>query len=111
MLENYLYWQKKDEIGLVVKSFLDGVIDGEEFSDSIFGLRYGRMKLFDQDKLELASEKLKNFQLDPRAHQISSFLSFCFIECDYFDDDYTNPDFYNLIEKAFRRYQEILDEE
>ena len=60
---------------------------------------------------ELGSEKLKDFQLDPRSYGFGSLISFLRAECDNFSEDYQNEEFYDSIKDCFLKLQKALNEE
>ena len=60
---------------------------------------------------ELGSEKLKDFQLDPRSYGFGSLISFLRGECNNFSEDYQNEEFYDSIKDCFLKLQKALNEE
>ena len=89
-----------------MEKFLNGTIDGEEFSDSFLELRRKLIYTCDEFISELVSEKLKNFQPDVKSAGFGSLISFL-----RFEEDYDNKEFYDSIKNCFLKLQKILDEE
>ena len=111
--ESYIYWQYRHKIGSSMKDFLTKKIDGEELSNIVFGVcRNSRIK-FEKFKLQLisGSEKIKNFQPDPRSRELSRFFTGLYCDCDDFLEDYENEEFYNYIKNHFLYLEEVLNKE
>ena len=94
-----------------MEDFLNRKIDGEEFCDGVSGLRRKLIDSCKKFKLELGSEKLKDFQPDVRSKKFSGFLTSLYFECEYFDEDYKNDEFYTPIKNGFLKFQKALNEE
>lgn len=94
-----------------MKNFINGTIDGEDFSDSFSGLRRKLIDSFNKFESELGSEKLKDFQPDLRSKGFGRFISFLPAEFDNFDEDYDNDEFHDSIKEAFFKLYKSLDEE
>ena len=111
-VEYHILWQDRHEIKLLMQDFLNKKIDGEKMCDRIYGLR--RNLINEQNKfiLELisSSENIKTFQPDERSKKLEGFLTAFYCECDWFEEDYENDQFYNSIENGFLNFQETLNE-
>jgi hypothetical protein len=92
-----------------MEKFVNGIIDGQEFSDSFLELRL--IYTCDEFIEELDSEKLKNFQPDLRSTGFGGLISFLRAECDNFSEDYQNEEFYDSIKDCFLKLQKVLNEE
>ncbi len=110
-IESYLYWKSRTLFVLLMEKFVNRIISGEEFSDSFLELRQRLIYECDGFIKELGSEKLKDFQLDPRSNGFGSFISFLRAECDNFSEDYQNEEFYDSIKDCFLKLQKALNEE
>jgi len=66
-----------------MENFINGIIDGEEFSDD-FSLLW-KKNIDAHNGLKIDFEKLKDFQPDVRSKGFGSFRSFLRAECDNFD--------------------------
>lgn len=110
-IQLYLYWKSRTLFLLLMEKFVNRIISGEEFSDSFLGLRQRLIYECDGFLKELGSEKLKDFQLDPRSDGFGSLISFLRAECDNFSEDYQNEEFYDSIKDCFLKLQKALNEE
>ena len=110
-IQSYIDWESRHQFAFLMKKFVTGIIDGEEFSDSFHALSQKLIDKFDAFILELNSEKLKDFNPDVRSTEFGSFISFLRAECDNFSEDYQNEEFYNSIKDCFLELQKVLNEE
>nr|YP_010472256.1 hypothetical protein NDC64_pgp087 [Navicula tsukamotoi]UVG41721.1 hypothetical protein [Navicula tsukamotoi]UVG41865.1 hypothetical protein [Navicula tsukamotoi] len=110
-IQSYLYWKSRTLFALLMEKFVNRIISGEEFSDSFLELRQRLIYECDSFRKELASEKLKDFQLDSRSYGFGSLISFLRAECDNFSEDYQNEEFYDSIKDCFLKLQKALNEE
>ena len=110
-IQSYIYWKSRTLFVLLMEKFVTRIISGEEFSDSFLELRQRLIYECDSFIKELDSEKLKDFQLDPRSNGFGSLISFLRAECDNFSEDYQNEEFYDSIKDCFLKLQKALNEE
>ena len=110
-IQSYIYWESRRQFAFLMKKFVTGIIDGQEFSDSFHVLRQKLIDKCDEFIVELDSEKLKDFNPDVRSTGFGSFISFLRAECDNFSEDYQNEEFYNSIKDCFLKLRKVLDEE
>lgn len=110
-IQSYLYWNSRTLFVLLMEKFVNRIISGKEFSDSFLELRQRLIYECDGFLKELGSEKLKDFQLDPRSYGFGSLISFLRAECDNFSEDYENEEFYDSIKDCFLKLQKALNEE
>lgn len=110
-IASYLYWKSRTLFVLLMEKFVNKIISGEEFSNSFLELRQRLIYECDGFLKELGSEKLKDFQLDPRSYGFGSLISFLRAECDNFSEDYQNEEFYDSIKDCFLKLQKALNEE
>lgn len=111
VIQSYIYWKSKTLFVLLMEKFVNRIISGEEFRDSFIQLRQRLIYECDGFIKELGSEKLKDFQLDPRSNGFGSLISFLRAECDNFIEDYQNEEFYDSIKNGFLKFQKVLNEE
>ena len=111
VIASYLYWKSRTLFVLLMEKFVNKIISGEEFSNSFLELRQRLIYECDGFLKELGSEKLKDFQLDPRSYGFGSLISFLRAECDNFSEDYRNEEFYDSIKDCFLKLQKALNEE
>ena len=108
-LEDHAYWKHRRQIALLMQNFINGIIDGEEFSEDFFLV--DRKTLAAHNALKIDFERLKNFQPDERSKGFGNLISFLRAECDNFEEDYDNKEFYDSIKDCFLKLQKALDEE
>jgi len=77
----------------------------------VYGLRRKLINACEKFKLELGSEKVKDFQPDVRSKKLSGFLTGLYCECEHFAEDYENDEFYTSIKNGFLKFQKALNEE
>ena len=110
-IQSYIYWKSRTLFVLLMKKFVNRIISGEEFSDSFLQLRQRLIYECDGFLKELSSEKVEDFQLDPRSNGFGSLISFLRAECDNFSEDYQKEEFYDSIKDCFLKLQKALNEE
>ena len=108
-LEEHVFWKSRRQFALLMEKLINGIIDGEEFSDD-FVVLY-RKTLDACYAFETDFEKLEDFQPDGRSKGFGSFISFLRAECDNFEEDYDNDVFHDSIKEAFFQLHKSLDEE
>lgn len=77
-IASYLYWKSRTNRVLLMEKFVNKIkiISGEEFSNSFLQLRQRLIYECDGFLKELGSEKLKDFQLDPKSYGFGSLIVF-----------------------------------
>ena len=80
-IQSYIYWKSRTLFVLLMEKFINRIISGEEFSDSFLQLRQRLIYECDGFLRELSSEKVEDFQLDPRSNEFGSLISFLRAEC------------------------------
>ena len=110
-IQSYLYWKSRTLFVRLMEKFVNRIISGKEFSDSFLQLRQKLIYECDGFLKELGSEKLKDFQRDPRSYGFGILISFLRAECDNFSEDYQNEEFYDSIKDCFLKLQKALNEE
>ena len=86
-VQDHIFWKDWHRLALLMENFINGMIDGEEFSDNVFGLH--RKNINAHDALKVDFEKLEDFQPDLRSKGFSRFISFSRSECEDFVTDST----------------------
>lgn len=108
-VSQHIFWQYRYQVASFMKDFLNRKIDGEELCDLVFGLRRKLIDACDKFILELGSGKVKDFQPDKRAKKLGGFFTGLYCECEDFDEDYENEEFYTSIQNGFLNFQKTLD--
>ena len=101
-VQQHILWQDRYRISLSMEDFLNRKIDGEELCDRVYGLRRNLINKCEKFNLELTSgsEKIKAFQPDERSKKLNGFLTGFYCECEHFEEDYENNEFYNSIKNG-----------
>ena len=110
-IQSYIYWKNRRQFALLMEKFINGIIDGQEFSYSFLELRRKLIDTCDEWIVELGSGKAKDFQPDGRSTGFGSLISFLRAECENFSEDYQNQEFYDSIKDCFLKLQKVLNEE
>jgi len=108
-LEDHAFWKSRRQFALLMENFINGIIDGEKFSDN-FSVLY-RKTLDAYNTLKIDFERLKDFQPDVRSKGFGGLISFLRAECDNFEEDYDNDEFFDSIKEICFKLQEVLDKE
>ncbi len=113
VVEDHFFWQKRHQVALLMKNFLNKEIDGKLFCDEIYLLRRKLINTCEKFKLELISnsETVEYFQPDKKSKKISGLLTGLYYECKHFADDSENDEFYISIKNGFLNLQKDLNEE
>jgi hypothetical protein len=99
------------ELKSFFENYFEKIIDGETFTDAIFGMRLRLQKKVDQFILDLSLGKITQFYPVSDSEKLSRFFScLFFITDDWEEDEYELPEFYNFVHKEFVAFQQILEE-
>jgi hypothetical protein len=110
-IQEHIYWKNRRQFALLMESFFNKRIDGEELSEDFSALSGQLDNRYNEFISELGSEKLKDFHPDLRSTDFGNFISFLRAECDNFSEDYDNKEFYDSIKDCFLRFQKILNKQ
>ena len=86
-------------------------MDGEEFHDSVFGLRRNHIAKCKKFLSKLVSEELKDFFPNEESYKLKGFLFSLYFECEHFEMNFDEEKFYTSIRNGFLKFQKILNEE
>ena len=84
-----------------VKINLSNKIDGEELYSSVIELRHRYIDKCEEFQSKLISEEIKDFYPNKNAFKLRGFLSNLYFDCEHFEDEFDDPEFYTLIENTF----------
>lgn len=87
-VEDHLFWEDRFEVASLIQAFLNKEMDGQEFHDSVFGLRRKQLAKYDTFKSKLVSGELKDFSPNKDAFGLGGFLSFLDFECEHFETNF-----------------------
>ena len=86
-VQEHVFWKNRRQFGLLMENFINGIIDGEEFSDKFCGIYRKTLDAFDAFETDL--EKLEDFQPDLRSSGFGSIISALRRDCEAFEPDST----------------------
>lgn len=111
LIHIHLLWEMRFELRSFFENYLEKIIDGETFTDAIFGMRLRLQKKVDQFILDLSLGKITQFYPVSDSRKLSRFFSCLFFLTDEWEEDeYELPEFYNFVQKEFVTFQQILEE-
>lgn len=110
-VENHLFWEDRFEVASLIQAFLNKEMDGQEFHDSVFGLRRKHLAKCDTFLSKLVSEEIKDFSPSKDAYRLQGFLSSLYFECEHFETNFDEDELYTSIGNGFLKFQKILNEE
>lgn len=111
LIHLHLLWEMRFELKSFFEDYLGKIIDGETFTDAIFGMRLRLQKKVDQFILDLSLGKITQFYPVSDSKKLARFFScLFFITDDWEEDEYELPEFYNFVQKEFVEFQQILEE-
>ena len=110
-ISQHIVWENRFEIASVMEDFLSKKIDAHEFHDSVFGLRRKHLEKWTRFLSKLVSEEIKAFCPKKDAHKLKGFLSSLYFECEHFETNFDEAEFYTSIENGFLNFQKALNEE
>ena len=110
-VSQHIFWEDRFEVASVIQAFLNKEMDGQEFHDSVFGLRRNHIDKCDKFLSKLVSEEIKEFFPNKESYKFKGFLSFLYFECEHFEMNWDEERFYNSIRNGFLKFQKILNEE
>jgi len=110
-IDQHIFWEDRFEVASLIQTFLNKEIDGEEFHDSVFGLRRNYITKCEKFLLKLVSEDIKEFFLNKKSYKLKGILSSLYFECEHFEMNFDEEEFYTSIRNGFLKSQKILNEE
>jgi len=107
IIQNHIFWKNRYQFTLLMENLINGIINGQEFSDSFSELH--RKTVDAHDTFETDFEKLEDFQPDPRSNGFGSLMTFVSRECEALKEEYyTQEQFKDLVRDVRRKIQQCL---
>ena len=94
-------WEDRFEIASVMEDFLSKKINAHEFHDSVFGLHRKHLEKCKRFLSKLVSEEIKDFCPNKNAHKLKGFLSALYCECEHFETNFDEAEFYTSIAVSY----------
>ena len=108
-VEEQVFWTHRGEFFLVMKNFLDNIINFDEF-ETAFTLLYRKTR--DEFYMFLIDLKqIEKFQPSTRSDRFASFINAIFREFEEVEDEYcTKQEVKDSVEKVYLKFQNFLTE-
>ncbi len=94
-----------------MEDFLSKKINAHDFHDSVFGLRRKHIEKCDRFLSKLVSGEIKDFCPNKNSHKTGAILSTLYFDCEAFETNFDEAEFYTSIEDIFFHFQISLNEE
>jgi hypothetical protein len=107
-VSQHIFWEDRFEVASVIQAFLNKEMDGQEFHDSVFGLRRKHLAKCDKFLSRLVSEEIKDFYPTKESYKLRGFLSALYFECEHFETNFDEDELYTSIRTGFLKFQKIL---
>ena len=111
VVSQHIFWEDRFEVASVIQAFLNKEMDGQEFHDSVFGLRRKHLAKCDKFLSKLVYGEIKYFFPNKNSNKLKGFLSSLYFECEHFEMNFDEEEFYTSIRNGFLKFQKILNEE
>ena len=110
-VDQHIFWEKRFKVASLLQTFMNGKINAQDFHDSIFGLRRNHIDECNKFLSRLVSGEIKEFFPNKESYKLKGLLSALYSACEYFEMNWNEETFYDSIQNAFLKLQEILNEE
>ena len=74
-VEDHIFWEDRFEVASLIQAFLNKEMDGEEFHDSVFGLRRKHLAKCEKFLSKLVSEEIKDFFPNKESYKLKYILN------------------------------------
>ena len=106
-LQDYIFWESREQFALLMKNLGNGSIDMEEFKISFSRLWWGNMEAHNAFKRDLKG--LKNFELNPRSDRFCNFITAVFRQFEVLEDEEcTEQEVKEYVRDIFQEIQPYL---
>jgi hypothetical protein len=107
-VDQHIFWENHFEVASLIQAFLNKEIDGEGFHDSVFGLRSNHIAKCEKFLSKLVSEDIKEFFPNEKSYKLKGFLSSLYFECEHFEMNFDEEEFYTSVRNYFLKFQKII---
>ena len=109
-VEEQIFWTNRGEFFLVMKDFLDNIINFDEF-ETAFTLLYQKTREeFDMFVIDL--KQIEKFQPSTRSDRFAGYINTIFREFEAVENEYcTEQDLKDYVKEAYLKFQKFLNEE
>ena len=103
-VEEHVFWTHRENFVLIMKNFLDNIIDFDEF-ETAFSLLYEEVrKEVNMFKIDL--EQIEKFQPSTRSYRFASVIGSIYRQFEEVEDEYcTEQEVKNYVKEAYLKFQ------
>ena len=108
-VEEQVFWTHREDFFLLMKNFLDNILDFDEF-ETAFSLLYWRTSK-EVDMFIIDLKQIEKFQPSPRSYRFASFIGSIFRQFEEVEDEScTERDVKDFVKKVYLKFQNFLNE-
>ena len=108
-VEEQVFWTHREDFFLLMKNFLDNILDFDEF-ETAFSLLYRRTSK-EVDMFIIDLKQIEKFQPSPRSYRFASFIGSIFRQFEEVEDEScTERDVKDFVKKVYLKFQNFLNE-
>jgi hypothetical protein len=109
-VEEQVFWTHRENFFLLMKNFLDNILDFDEF-ETAFSLLY-RKTTEKVDMFIIDLKQIEKFQPSTRLDRFASFIGSIFRQFEEVEDEYcTEQEIKDSVEKVYLKFQNFVSEE
>ncbi len=105
-VEEQVFWTHRENLVLIMKNFLDNILDFDEF-ETAFSLLYEEViKEFNMFKIDL--EQIEKFQPSTRSYRFASVINSIYRQFEEVEDEYcTKQEVKDYLKEAYLKFQKF----
>ena len=108
-VEEQIFWTNRGEFFLVMKDFLDNIINFDEFETAFTLLYHKTREEFDMFVIDL--KQIEKFQPSTRLDRFAGYINAIFREFEALEDEYcTEQDIKNYVKEVYLKFGKYLNE-
>ena len=106
-VEEQVFWTHRENLVIIMKNFLDNILDFDEF-ETAFSLLYEEVrKEVDMFKIDL--EQIEKFEPSTRSYRFASVIGSIYRQFEEVEDEYcTEQEVKDYVKEAYLKFQEFL---
>ena len=105
-IEEQVFWTHRENFVLIMKNFLDNILDFDEF-ESAFSLFYEEVRK-DVNMFKIDLEQIDNFQPSTRSYRFASVISSIYRQFEEVEDEYcTEQEVKDYVKEAYLKFQKF----
>jgi hypothetical protein len=109
-VEEQVFWTHRENFVLIMKNFLDNILDFDEF-ETAFSLLYEEVKK-EVNIFKIDLKQIEKFQPSTRSYRFASVITSIYRQFEELEDEYcTEQEFKDLLKKVYLKLQNFLNEE